>query len=512
MDFLPTQAAEQRESRKKQSGAPGKSRANTLTELFSNTTSSIRERPGALGETAVVNDYSELAKICKKSYMAMLTGIEEWKYQFDNLKSTTKVGEADTNLFIYKSQASFGNILLMGAAVLGLEISDPPSADTVDSDQLVRHRFNAVAPIPWDFSPDDVMGMMEMYDTDKSEDGKKLREKVTKHVEDGGDVDSMSLDPELASYIKQLRELMEKSKHAIETSPPLSEIEDVDMKLVQFAASFIVLVSHVGRKVTSTTGAHLQRRYSAALALLSGALSVAGDVSVISKGLPFLFDDIEKESPVLALFSRAERSSTLRYLSQKILIAAAKVIETKPLADEHLGYRQFSGLLPVAVSWSYSATRFPAVMLLPGMEAEARSLFGQIDYVVRSKDVLKYAKYERVAMPSQLKGRRELAVLFELGLALAKLDGKLINYAASTNLNPQQLVAFETAKTAALQEKMVQRPILDDAEYYTRYLMDQGIKIDFQAFAKQGGTLRDAMMHAIRTDDAEDHAPKISGV
>ncbi|OLQ08464.1 Chorismate synthase [Symbiodinium microadriaticum] len=512
MEFIPAQAAEQREGKKKQSGTSSKSRASVLTDLFSSTTSAIRDRPGALGETAVVADFTNLAKICTKSYMAMLTAMEELKFQFDTLRSTTTVGEADTSLLIYKSQTSFGNILLMGAAVLGLEIGDPPSGDTADSDQLVRHRVSNPAPIPWDIDPNDLQGMMDMYDNDKSEEGKRLREKAQEFIKDNSAPEALSSDLELASYFKQLRELVEKTKSAIEASPPLNEIEDVDMRLVQFAASFIVLVSHVGRKVTSTTSAHLQRRYSAALALLSGSLSMAGDVAVIAKGLPFLFQDLEKTSPALGLYARAKRSPTLRYLSQKILVAAAKATETKPLADEHLGYRQYSGLLPVAVAWSYSATRLPAVMLLPGMEAEARSLFGQIDYVVHSRDVLKYAKYERVAMPSQLKGRRELAVLFELGLTLAKMDGKLINYAASTSLNSRQLAAFETAKAAALQEKMVQGPLISDAEYYARYLMEQGIQIDSQVLAQQGEVLRDAMMRAIRVDEAEDHAPKISGV
>ena len=70
--------------------------------------------------------------------------------------------------------------------------------------------------------------------------------------------------------------------------------------------------------------------------------------------------------------------------------------------------------------------------------------------MAQSKEVLRYARYERVRMPIEIQGQRSFATLFELGLIAAKAQSRLLDYQASTNMSQAQLASFNKFKVYIL--------------------------------------------------------------
>ena len=69
---------------------------------------------------------------------------------------------------------------------------------------------------------------------------------------------------------------------------------------------------------------------------------------------------------------------------------------------------------------------------------------------IRNKEALRFARYEKTRMRLEIQGRRNFSVIFELGLAAAKTQSRLIEYQASSSLTHAQLSIFSKYKAHIL--------------------------------------------------------------
>ena len=60
------------------------------------------------------------------------------------------------------------------------------------------------------------------------------------------------------------------------------------------------------------------------------------------------------------------------------------------------------------------------ICLAPELSSETHSLLEQLRFMAKSKELLRFARFEKNRMPVEIQGRRSFPTLFELGFGVRK--------------------------------------------------------------------------------------------